>query len=87
MESIDSKMLTHKSLKNYSIWKYDCKLEHLYSGIQGVQYKVLAKADNYSDGEENIIPVLTNNILVTESIPLWVRENSKKEYTFENLKK
>jgi hypothetical protein len=62
-------------------------LEHLYSeGIQGVQYKVLAKADNYSDGEENIIPVLTNNILVTESIPLWVRENSTKEYTFENLK-
>jgi hypothetical protein len=50
-----------------------------------VQYKVLAK-DNYSDGEENIIPVLTNNILVTESIPLWVRENSTKEYTFENLK-
>jgi hypothetical protein len=35
-------------------------LEHLYSeGIQGVQYKVL-EADNYSDGEENIIPVLTN---------------------------
>jgi hypothetical protein len=48
------------------------------------QYKVL-EADNYSDGEENIIPVLTN-ILVTESIPLWVRENSTKEYTFENLK-
>ena len=25
-------------------------------------------------------------MLVTESIPLWARENSKKEYTFENLK-
>jgi hypothetical protein len=25
-------------------------------------------------------------MLVTESIPIWVRENSKKEYTFENLK-
>jgi hypothetical protein len=59
---------------------------YIPEGIQGVQYKVLAKADNYSDGEENIIPVLTNNILVTESIPLWVRENSTKEYTFENLK-
>jgi hypothetical protein len=35
---------------------------------------------------KKISPVLTNNILVTESIPLWVRENSTKEYTFENLK-
>jgi hypothetical protein len=61
-------------------------LEHLYSeGIQGT-VQGLAKADNYSDGEENIIPVLTNNILVTESIPLWVRENSTKEYTFEKYK-
>ncbi|MAO49578.1 MAG: hypothetical protein CML16_01695 [Pusillimonas sp.] len=55
-------------------------------GLQGVQYRILAKAGEFSDGEENIIPVLTNNILVTESIPLWVRENSKREYTFENLK-
>jgi serine protease inhibitor len=89
MESIDSKMLnTKKSLKiiqhpfgNTTVsWNIYIPKEYK------IQYKVLAKADNYSDGEENIIPVLTNNILVTESIPLWVRENSKKEYTFENLK-
>lgn len=90
MESIDSKMLNTKSLKNYSIPAFGNMTVswniYIPEGIQGVQYKVLAKADNYSDGEENIIPVLTNNILVTESIPLWVRENSKKEYTFENLK-
>ncbi len=55
-------------------------------GIHGIQYKILAKAGDFSDGEENIIPVLTNNILVTESIPLWVRGNSEREYTFENLK-
>ncbi|NJM80568.1 MAG: hypothetical protein HC854_14860 [Flavobacterium sp.] len=29
---------------------------------------------------------MSNKILITESIPLWVRENSKKEYVFENLK-
>ena len=39
-----------------------------------------------SNGEENILPVLTNNMLVTESIPIWIRENYKKEYSFENLK-
>jgi hypothetical protein len=62
-------MLNTKSLKIIQYLHLEIRLlEHLYSeGIQGVQYKVLL-ADNYSDGEENIIPVLTNNILVTESL-------------------
>lgn len=55
-------------------------------GLQGIQYKIIAKAGPISDGEENIIPVLTNNMLVTESIPIWVREHSSKEYVLENLK-
>ncbi|UOX34124.1 MG2 domain-containing protein [Flavobacterium sediminilitoris] len=54
--------------------------------LQGLQYKIVAKSGAFSDGEENILPVLSNKILITESIPLWVRENSKKEYVFENLK-
>ncbi|MES2486290.1 MAG: alpha-2-macroglobulin family protein [Bacteroidota bacterium] len=56
------------------------------TGLQGVQYKVLAKAGNFTDGEENILPVLTNSMLVTESLPLWVRENTTKTYTFDNFK-
>lgn len=83
-------MLNKDNVKNFNIdpmgnttvsWKI-----YIPEGVQGIQYKVLAKSGNFSDGEENIIPVLTNNMLVTESIPLWVRENSKKEYTFEHLK-
>ncbi|MFD1601538.1 MG2 domain-containing protein [Flavobacterium artemisiae] len=90
MQPIDTKMLNAKNVKNFTIgsfgnttatWKIA-----IPEGLQGAQYKILAKAGNYSDGEENILPVLTNNMLVTESIPIWVRDNSKKEYTFENLK-
>jgi uncharacterized protein YfaS (alpha-2-macroglobulin family) len=90
MQPIDSKMLNSKNIKNFSIsafgnttatWKV-----YIPEGLQGVQYKIVAKAGNYSDGEENILPVLTNNILVTESRAIWVRENSTKTYTFENLK-
>lgn len=55
-------------------------------GIQGLQYKVIAKSGNFSDGEENILPVLSNKILVTEAMPIWVRENTKKEFVFESLK-
>ncbi|MEZ7497386.1 MG2 domain-containing protein [Flavobacterium sp. Arc3] len=90
MKSIDVKMLNEKNVKNYTVSAYGNTTVswniYVPGGLQGVQYKVLAKSGNYSDGEENILPVLTNSILVTESMPIWFRENSKKEYTFENLK-
>ncbi|HTG66893.1 MAG TPA: carboxypeptidase-like regulatory domain-containing protein, partial [Flavobacterium sp.] len=90
MQPIDSKMLNAKNIRNFNItafgnttatWKIS-----IPEGMQGIQYRIVAKAGNYSDGEENILPVLTNNMLVTESRPIWVRENSSKNYTFENLK-
>ncbi|MFL9836596.1 MG2 domain-containing protein [Flavobacterium sp. ST-75] len=55
-------------------------------GIEGIQYKVVAKAGNYTDGVESLLPVLTNRTLVTESIPIWVKPNETKQYTLENLK-
>ena len=55
-------------------------------GIQAVEYKVLAKAGNFTDGESSVLPVLTNNMLVTESIPITVRSNSSKTYSFNKLK-
>jgi TonB-dependent SusC/RagA subfamily outer membrane receptor len=90
MQAIDVKMNNTNTVKNFTIPAYgntsvSWKI-YIPEGLQGVQYKVLAKSSNFSDGEENILPVLTNNILITESIPIWVRENSKKGYTFENLK-
>ncbi len=90
MEPIDTKMLNTKNVKNFTITAFGNTSASwtitIPEGLQGVQYRILAKAGNFSDGEENILPVLTNNMLVTESIPVWVRENSKKEYTFDNLK-
>lgn len=55
-------------------------------GIEGIQYKVVAKAGDYTDGVESLLPVLTNRTLVTESIPIWVKPNETKHYTLEHLK-
>ena len=55
-------------------------------GIQAVQYKVIAQADDFSDGEQNALPVLSNRMLVTETLPLWVRSNQTKTFTLEKLK-
>lgn len=55
-------------------------------GLQTVQYKVIAKAGDFSDGEQNMLPVLSNRTLVTETLPMWVRSNQTKTLTLDKLK-
>ncbi|MDT7829620.1 MG2 domain-containing protein [Pricia sp. S334] len=54
--------------------------------VQAVQYKVVAKAGNFSDGEQNLLPVLTNRKLVTETLPMWVRSDQTKTFQLDKLK-
>lgn len=54
-------------------------------GYSAVTYEVLAKAENFSDGEKNVLPVLSNRIMVTESLPLWISGKEKKKVTFNKL--
>ncbi len=54
-------------------------------GVQALTYRVVANAGNFSDGEEMTIPVLTNSMLVTETLPLPVRGKQGKDFRFEKL--
>ncbi len=54
--------------------------------VQAVQYKIIAKAGDFSDGEQNVLPVLTNRMLVTETLPMWIRSNETKTFTLDKLK-
>lgn len=55
------------------------------SGVQAITYKIVAKSGTFSDGEEAPLPVLTNRMLVTESMPLPVRGDKQKTFRFEKL--
>ncbi|MFZ1453434.1 MAG: alpha-2-macroglobulin family protein, partial [Ferruginibacter sp.] len=48
-------------------------------------YRIVAKAEEFSDGEEMAIPVLTNRMLVTESLPLNIRNQTTKTFKFDKL--
>lgn len=54
-------------------------------GLQAVVYRITASSGSFSDGEEAAIPVLTNRMLVTESLPLPVKGNQQKTFTFDKL--
>ncbi|QHI36627.1 TonB-dependent receptor SusC [Kordia antarctica] len=89
MESIDAKVHLAAKNKAFTIdakgntnvsWKL-----YIPEGVDAIQYKVIAKAGNYSDGEESALPVLKNSILITEAKPIWVKAGEEKEVTFSKL--
>ncbi|MCB0802198.1 MAG: hypothetical protein KDB74_03805 [Flavobacteriales bacterium] len=53
--------------------------------ISVITYRVTAETEKYSDGEEKMIPVLLNRMLVTETLPLTIRGGKSKSYLFDNL--
>jgi len=58
---------------------------------QPLLYRIVAKTNgkgsDYSDGEEAIIPVLSNRMLVTESLPLNMDGKAERHFEFEKLLK
>ncbi|MEZ4840547.1 MAG: MG2 domain-containing protein [Flavobacteriaceae bacterium] len=54
--------------------------------VQAVKYRIVAKAGEFSDGEENALPVLSNRMLVTETLPMWLRSGQTKTFTLDKLK-
>jgi hypothetical protein len=54
-----------------------------YKGL--VMYRVLAIAGEHKDGEENVLPVVTNQALVTETKVISLKKNEKKTFIFDAL--
>ncbi|HEX5111917.1 MAG TPA: alpha-2-macroglobulin family protein, partial [Saprospiraceae bacterium] len=50
-----------------------------------VKYQVSAKAGNFTDGEESLLPVVTNRVLITETLPLPVKANETRTFIFKSM--
>ncbi|MFH1005751.1 MAG: alpha-2-macroglobulin family protein [Bacteroidota bacterium] len=89
MKDISPPILGGIGVRNFSVEKgKSSPLEWnliIPEGISAITYKVVAKANNFSDGEESVVPVLTNRMLVTESLPLSIRGKQTKTFKFEKF--
>ena len=56
------------------------------SGIDMIAVKIVAQSAEFSDGEQHLIPVLPNRMMVTESLPLSILGGQTKTVTFDKLK-
>ncbi|MDT0558407.1 alpha-2-macroglobulin family protein [Ichthyenterobacterium sp. W332] len=89
-ESIDHKLSNSYNDLGFSVsakgntnvvWNLD-----IPNSINAVQYKIIAKSGDFSDGEQNALPVLSNRMLVTETLPMWIRSNETRTFTLDKLK-
>ncbi|GAB4094333.1 alpha-2-macroglobulin family protein [Flaviaesturariibacter terrae] len=62
---------------------FPVEVPYLYNSA--LTWRITARSGDFSDAEENTLPVLSSKILVTETLPLPMRGNGSKSFTFEKL--
>ena len=89
-EDISSKFGLNTSTQNFNLnengnsvvtWKIKVP-----NNVSSIILKVVAKAGNYSDGEQQAVAVLPNRMLVTDAVPVFVKEGETKTFVLDNLK-
>jgi uncharacterized protein YfaS (alpha-2-macroglobulin family) len=73
-------------LKKGEVIKTSWKIKIPEDWTTPIMYRIIAKADNFSDGEQNNLPVISNKILLTEAMSILTHGKTKKDYTFNSLK-
>ncbi|MFN4080668.1 MAG: alpha-2-macroglobulin family protein, partial [Saprospiraceae bacterium] len=61
------------------------KLRVPQGGSGAVIWRVVAEAGAFSDGEESMLPVVSNRMLVTETMPMTLRGGQTREFRFDRL--
>ncbi|MCO5265037.1 MAG: MG2 domain-containing protein [Lentimicrobium sp.] len=89
MKPLDDLMKNDSVLQDFSVDKLGNTSVQweiaIPDGLEAVMVRITAQAGNYSDGEEMILPVLTNRMLVTETFPLPVNGKETKKFDFLKL--
>ena len=85
--------ITEKVIAEHST---DFAVEQGKNGVVSVKFDIpenydailvrtIAQATNFKDGEQKLVPVLSDRTVVTQSMPIYVRGGQTKNYTFKNL--
>jgi uncharacterized protein YfaS (alpha-2-macroglobulin family) len=91
MKPVDNKFNNIKNKVDFTIKKDHSNLIKwkikIPEDLDAVIWRVIAKAGNYSDGEGNLLPILKNRMLVTETLTLPLKPLETKTFKFKKLLK
>jgi uncharacterized protein YfaS (alpha-2-macroglobulin family) len=62
---------------------FPMEVPYLYNSA--LTWRITARSGDFSDAEENTLPILSSKILVTETMPLPMRGSGTKTFRFEKL--
>ena len=90
MKPIDALFENTDNIKSFSAEKgmsegLSWRLKVPLGKVDAIVYRVIAKSGKFSDGEENALPILTNRMLVTETLPLPVKGHETKTFILKKL--
>lgn len=90
MQALDDEFGNLNSVRNFKVSKgqsdnVSWQLS-IPKNIGAVVYRVVASVGDFSDGEESALPILTNRMMVTETLPISVREGQTKTFELKKLK-
>ncbi|MCD4664370.1 MAG: hypothetical protein K8R68_03800, partial [Bacteroidales bacterium] len=89
MKDITSSLIPNKDIKAFSVSIGNSQMLEweisIPEAVDVISYRITAQSGNFTDGEEKAIPVLTNRMLVTESLPLPINGKETKIFKFEKL--
>ncbi|MFA5618682.1 MAG: alpha-2-macroglobulin family protein [Weeksellaceae bacterium] len=90
MQPVDAEFGNINATKNISVSKGNSTEVSWTLSIpqtrQAVVYRVVASAGDFSDGEESALPILSNRMMVTETLPIHIREGQNKTFTLDKIK-
>lgn len=56
-----------------------------FSYNKPLTWRIVARSENISDGEENTLPVLSSRTLVTETLPIFLAKDTTQQFVFDKL--
>jgi len=68
-----------------SVVEFPVEIPYQYN--RPVSYRIVAEAKSFTDGEEAVLPVVSNRMLVTETLPLNMASDGTRAFRFEKLLK
>ncbi len=83
-KEITNQIIQNITVKPNSSVPVSCVFE-MNSSSSLLQCKIIVEGKGYSDGEQHYLPVLSNRMLVTESLPMSIYEEGNHQFTFDNL--
>lgn len=77
-EGFAKKQTVHVKAQNSTTCQWDITLPP-HTDLIGI--KIAVTGEKHSDGEQHVLPILSNKQLITESMPITVQSNTQKRFT------